>query len=332
MIVSSSSIWEQWLIEPFSWFQNIGELLNQNTADLQQKLCQIGDSIVYKLVQWTRRLPFYAELPVDIHTRLLTHKWHELLVLTTSAYQAIHGSNRVGTTRTDGEKVELHQEVDNPFLLPAGLQAGNMTSNLTETQNLCSSSSQQRNFSSSSMHSHTHAATGFHLLARQTNPSATELLGVCLLLLLLRHSSPLCCCAAACLYPIPLCMWGINLYLEFQVATNLVTLQTCLTSMMGKPITMDQLRQDVGNMVEKITKVIASFRQYHLRMEEYVCLKVIAMVQHDGTRIKPLFIVNFLTHYFPSPKMYLQTWAFLSAQWKLQYCLFVLQPKIPTRF
>ena len=91
--------------------QNIGELLNQNTADLQSKLCQIGDSIVYKLVQWTRRLPFYMDLSVNVHTKLLTHKWHELLVLTTSAYQAIHGTMRMGTTRTDGEKVELHQEV-----------------------------------------------------------------------------------------------------------------------------------------------------------------------------------------------------------------------------
>ena len=95
----------------FFSLQNIGELLNYNTADLQQKLCQIGDSIVYKLVQWTRRLPFYQDLPVDIHTKLLTHKWHELLVLTTSAYQTIYGTKRMGTTRTDGEKVELHQEV-----------------------------------------------------------------------------------------------------------------------------------------------------------------------------------------------------------------------------
>ena len=61
-----------------------------------------------------------------------------------------------------------------------------------------------------------------------------------------------------------------------------MTLQTCLTSMMGKPITMDQLRQDVGNMVEKITKVIAIFRQFQLKMEEYVCLKVIAMVSQEG--------------------------------------------------
>jgi len=189
--------------EDIATLKNIGELLNQNTADLQQKLCQIGDSIVYKLVQWTRRLPFYQDLPVDIHTKLLTHKWHELLVLTTSAYQAIHGTRRMGTTRTDGGKVELHQEV----------------------------------------------------------------------------------------------------------ATNLVTLQTCLTSMMGKPITMDQLRQDVGTMVEKITKVIAVFRSCHLRMEEYVCLKVIAMVAEDDGRSPALGIIYsrylrclniFTKKYFPS--------------------------------
>ncbi|QQP35693.1 Uncharacterized protein FKW44_023983, partial [Caligus rogercresseyi] len=35
-------------------------------------------------------------------------------------------------------------------------------------------------------------------------------------------------------------------------------------------------------MVEKITKVIAIFRQFRLTMEEYVCLKVIAMVSQEG--------------------------------------------------
>merc|ERR550532_3265516 len=91
--------------------KNIGELLSQNSSDLEDKLCKIGDSIVHKLVEWVTRLPFYHQLPKEVHTRLLTHKWHELLVLTTSAYQAIHGFRRMGTTRTDGEKVELHQEV-----------------------------------------------------------------------------------------------------------------------------------------------------------------------------------------------------------------------------
>ena len=102
--------------------QNIGELLSQNSSDLEDKLCKIGDSIVHKLVEWVTRLPFYHQLPKEVHTKLLTHKWHELLVLTTSAYQAIHGFRRMGTTRTDGEKVELHQEVNNlPIFVPTSL-------------------------------------------------------------------------------------------------------------------------------------------------------------------------------------------------------------------
>lgn len=162
--------------EDISTLRDVGDLLDHSSSELSDKLCRIGDRIVFKLVQWTRRLPFYTEIPVEIHTRLLTNKWHELLVLTTSAYQAIYGNKRMGTTHSDGATVEPHQEV----------------------------------------------------------------------------------------------------------ATNLVTLQTCLTSMMGRPITMDQLRQDVGTMVEKITKVITSFRSFRLSMQEYVCLKVVAMLTQEG--------------------------------------------------
>ena len=54
--------------------------------------------------------------------------------------------------------------------------------------------------------------------------------------------------------------------------------------MMGRPITMDQLRQDVGPMVEKITKVITSFRNFRLTMQEYVCLKVVAMLSNQEGR------------------------------------------------
>ena len=43
---------------------------------------------------------------------------------------------------------------------------------------------------------------------------------------------------------------------------------------------MDQLRQDVGPMVERITKVITSFRNFRLTMQEYVCLKVVAMLSN----------------------------------------------------
>lgn len=93
--------------------QNLDDLLDHNT-DLSEKLCHIGDSIVYKLVQWTKRLPFYLELPVEVHTRLLTHKWHELLVLTTSAYQAIHkaADTMPPTTVID---TDFNQEVSRLF-------------------------------------------------------------------------------------------------------------------------------------------------------------------------------------------------------------------------
>ncbi|XP_033227993.1 hormone receptor 4 isoform X2 [Belonocnema kinseyi] len=151
--------------------RNLDELLDHK-SDLSEKLCHIGDSIVYKLVQWTKRLPFYLELPVDVHTRLLTLKWHELLVLTTSAYQAMHGQHRVSNSNNEGTGADFMQEVSN----------------------------------------------------------------------------------------------------------NMYTLQTCLSSMMGREITMEQLRQDVGLMVEKITYVTHMFRRVKLRMEEYVCLKVIAML------------------------------------------------------
>ena len=90
-------------------------MLDHSNSELSDKLCRIGDRIVFKLVQWTRRLPFYTEIPVEIHTRLLTNKWHELLVLTTSAFQAING-NRMGTTYSDGATAEPHQEVSGAWV------------------------------------------------------------------------------------------------------------------------------------------------------------------------------------------------------------------------
>lgn len=95
---------------PFYTLQNLDELLDHK-SNLSDKLCQIGDSIVYKLVQWTKRLPFYLELPVEVHTTLLTHKWHEILVLTTSAYQAIHGQHKFSNVGSDAMGADFMQEV-----------------------------------------------------------------------------------------------------------------------------------------------------------------------------------------------------------------------------
>ncbi|XP_076436483.1 LOW QUALITY PROTEIN: hormone receptor 4-like [Babylonia areolata] len=62
-----------------------------------EALCQVGDDIVRKLVQWMRHLPFHAQIPLQQQTRILTSKWHELLLLIMTAYGPVsgrmHGNN-----------------------------------------------------------------------------------------------------------------------------------------------------------------------------------------------------------------------------------------------
>ncbi|CAL1545415.1 unnamed protein product [Lymnaea stagnalis] len=51
-----------------------------------QALCQVGDSIVMRFVQWMKQLPFYREIPKELQTKILMSKWHELLLLIMVAY------------------------------------------------------------------------------------------------------------------------------------------------------------------------------------------------------------------------------------------------------
>ncbi len=58
----------------------------ESYGDPCQRLSKIGDEIVEKLVEWTKHLPFYNELPVDVHTQLLSKRWAELVLLSTCYY------------------------------------------------------------------------------------------------------------------------------------------------------------------------------------------------------------------------------------------------------
>lgn len=60
-----------------------------------QRLSRIGDEIVEKLVDWTKLLPFYSELPVEVHTHLLTKRWAELVLLSACFYASITTSSMV---------------------------------------------------------------------------------------------------------------------------------------------------------------------------------------------------------------------------------------------
>lgn len=74
--------------------------------------------------------------------------------------------------------------------------------------------------------------------------------------------------------------------------------------MIGQEITIEQLRQDVGRMIEKITHITLMFRQLKLTMEEYVCLKVIIMLQ-QGMYFQNIdnFFTDFFIRYFHCSKI-----------------------------
>jgi len=52
---------------------------------------------------------------------------------------------------------------------------------------------------------------------------------------------------------------------------------------MGHAISMEQLKLDVGLMVEKMTQISIMFRRIKLRMEEYVCLKVYILLNKGNS-------------------------------------------------
>ncbi|GIX81328.1 hormone receptor 4 [Caerostris extrusa] len=175
--------------EDIAIVNNLDEL-KEAKSELSDKLCAIGDTIVYKLVQWTKRLPFYLELPVTVHTQLLSHKWHELLVLTTSAYVAIRSNNN-----------------NNNGPCTSGYNGG------------------------------------------VSNGSPTRL---------------------------------SNDELQHEVGMGLCALHSVLGAMVDGAISLEQLKVEAGQLVEQLTQLTATFRKLQLCLEEYVCLKVVAMLNQEG--------------------------------------------------
>ncbi|EFO25146.2 nuclear Hormone Receptor family member [Loa loa] len=68
--------------------QQLGSRNSDLTIPACQRLSRIGDEIVEQLVEWTKMLPFYHDLPVEVHTHLLTQRWAELVLLSACFYAA----------------------------------------------------------------------------------------------------------------------------------------------------------------------------------------------------------------------------------------------------
>ena len=73
-------------------FYRIDEISGSEDT-IAQVLCNIGDDIVHRLVQWIRRLPFCNTIPADLQSNILTSKWHEIMLLIMTSYSALSGHN-----------------------------------------------------------------------------------------------------------------------------------------------------------------------------------------------------------------------------------------------
>ncbi|VDK72526.1 unnamed protein product [Litomosoides sigmodontis] len=99
------------------------------TIPAYQRLSRIGDEIVEQLVEWTKMLPFYHELPVEVHTHLLTQRWAELVLLSACFYAASTRSSGQdslpvsSTTTDDSEEVSFVDSSVNLQLLQKRLCA-----------------------------------------------------------------------------------------------------------------------------------------------------------------------------------------------------------------
>jgi nuclear receptor subfamily 6 group A len=107
-------------MEDIATVQHLPDLL-EDKSEIGDKLCKIGDSIVHKMVAWTKKLPFILEIPMKIHSKLLMDKWHEISVLTTAAYQAMHGRNAAPLHMQHADQeTELSQEASILRTFPRG--------------------------------------------------------------------------------------------------------------------------------------------------------------------------------------------------------------------
>ncbi|CAJ0609526.1 unnamed protein product [Cylicocyclus nassatus] len=101
----------------------------EELAPACQRLSRIGDEIVEQLVEWTKMLPFYGELPVEVHTHLLTQRWAELVLLSACFYSCSNATQVaddavVSTTMADGdEEVSFLDSAANIRLLQKRLSA-----------------------------------------------------------------------------------------------------------------------------------------------------------------------------------------------------------------
>ena len=70
-------------LEDVATLKSMESFFSDTSIDLPLRLRSMGDKMVIKLVEWTKRLPYLSSLPISMLTSLLTHRWHLILLLST---------------------------------------------------------------------------------------------------------------------------------------------------------------------------------------------------------------------------------------------------------
>ena len=228
-----------------------------NHNNTSKVLCELGDNIVCQLVQWMRHLPFYGDIPLPLHTKLLTKRWHEILLLTMAVHQP--SSYDSAGSKTQPSYDCAWSKTQMPYrrkpvigscrdLNSAGesmnSDSGGATSSAPDDLTSSGECSNENSNSADSMESH-------------------EVRGEC--------DSPKCNQTAR-----------KNKFLDFSshLNRNMDILHKYMTENLMRDITMTQMIKEVGVMMEKVTYLIRRFQQLKLSKDEYVCLKVILLLNH----------------------------------------------------
>lgn len=66
--------------------------------------------------------------------------------------------------------------------------------------------------------------------------------------------------------------------MKYDVGVGLCILHSILGAMVDGAISLEQLKLEAGHLVEQLTQLSTTFRKLQLCLEEYVCLKVVAML------------------------------------------------------
>ena len=216
-------------------------------------LCELGDNIVCQLVQWMRHLPFYADIPLPLHTKLLTKRWHEILLLIMVVHQPNYdpwySKNQVPNRRKP-VIVSPSRDLNSAGESMNSDSGGNGSSTPDDLTSSGECSNENSNGMDDSLEAPEYTDECDRSQRGQINGAEFEK--------------------------------NINPAFSSQLDRNLNILHRYMNENLRRNITRVQMIKEVGVMMEKVTFLIRRFQELKLSKEEYVCLKIILLLNHGN--------------------------------------------------